>query len=117
MKKEKEDKSLDFAYKEPTLQGIFSCSLFGISLVILIVSLIFSWNDNGEGGIFLGIAGIFALLLCVIGSYMGYRAVKRKGRVEKRSAWFGLIANGIFVAAWLGLYVWGYMVLMRLVGG
>lgn len=108
----REEKSINFAYKEHTIQGVISCGLFFISVLILILTIRLSWEQAGESGILVGITGILSFLLCVIGSYMGYRALKIQERVEKWTAWFGMIANTILAFALLALYIWGYMSLL-----
>ncbi|MGN0297608.1 MAG: hypothetical protein ACI4C1_00240 [Lachnospiraceae bacterium] len=101
--------SLDFAYKEHTIQGMISCGLFLIAFLIVILTLRLSWQQKGESGLWAGAAGLLSLFLNGIGTYMGCRGIRIRERVEKKTAWFGFVANGLMVLTLVGLYIWGYV--------
>ncbi|MFQ9510313.1 MAG: DUF6142 family protein [Lachnospiraceae bacterium] len=105
----KEGKGIDFGAKKHTPQGIISCSLFLIELVIFLISIIVSYQASGNAGLYIGILGVLISIIAVVGAYYGYLGLRVKERVQHKSAGLGLIMNLLTLIGMTVLYIYGSM--------
>ena len=104
MKRKKD--SFKFSGRSHSAKGIISVILAVISLLSIITSSIISAISHGDGGIFLGVAGITALFISLAGFIIGI-----KGSLEKEIYYTapvtGMILNGLLFLLFFVLYVVG----------
>ena len=65
-----------------------------------------SFAFRGNGGIFLGAAGLFSFLLSGYGFYVGMKSFKEE-QVSHRMSVLGSITSGGMLVAWLALFLIG----------
>jgi len=103
--KRKKD-SFKFSGRSHSVKGIISVVLAVLSLLSIISSSIISAISHGNGGIFLGVIGIAALIISLIGFILGI-----KGSLEKEIYYtapvIGMIINGLLFLFYFVLYVVG----------
>ena len=74
-------------------------------LLFLLASVV-SFAFRGNGGIFLGAAGLFSFLLSGYGFYVGMKSFKEE-QVSHRMSVLGSITSGGMLVAWLALFLIG----------
>ena len=67
---------------------------------------VLSFAFRGNGGIFLGAAGLFSFLLSGYGFYVGMKSFKEE-QVSHRMSVLGSITSGGMLVAWLALFLIG----------
>lgn len=104
MKRKKE--SYKFSGRSHSVRGLISVALAGASLLSIIISSIVSAMSHGNGSLFLGVVGIIALSISLVGFILGI-----KGSLEKEIYYtvpvVGMIVNGLLFLFYFVLYVVG----------
>lgn len=104
MKRKKDN--FKFSGRSHSTKGIISVILAAISLCSIISSSIISTISHGNGGIFLGVIGVIALFISLVGFIFGI-----KGSLEKEVYYtvpvVGMIVNGILFLFYFVLYIVG----------
>ena len=77
-----------------------------IAVFLFLLASIVSFAFRGNGGIFLGAAGLFSFLLSGYGFYVGMKSFKEKGKNYRFSV-MGAMANGVISVGWLALILIG----------
>lgn len=95
-----------FSDKNHPKLGIISVALGVISLAILILSSYVSSKSHGNGTIYLGLAGIFALIVSIIGMVLAIKSVEEK-EIFYRIPILGIILNGCLIIGYVILYFIG----------
>ena len=72
----------------------------------LYMASVVSFAFRGNGGIFLGAAGLFSFLLSGYGFYVGMKSFKEE-QVSHRMSVLGSITSGGMLVAWLALFLIG----------
>ena len=78
----------------------------GASVFLFLLASVVSFAFHGNGGIFLGAAGLFSFLLSGYGFYVGMKSFKEKGKNYRFSV-MGAMANGVISVGWLALILIG----------
>lgn len=86
--------------------GVAAAVAAAVSLTLLVVSSVVSFAFEGEGGYYLGAAGLFSFLLSVYGFYLGIKSFSEK-HVNHRYSIIGSLSSGILAVLWLGIFLAG----------
>lgn len=92
--------------KRYTVGGKQSTIFAGISVFLLLVALLGSLLQGGEGGMYLGAIGVAAIGISVYGFFTGLKSFSEKNRDFFYSK-LGAIGNGILMICWLTLFLIG----------
>lgn len=108
MRKKKNNRSYKFTEKKKSIRGIAACIGAVISLLVLVVMLIQAVGSAGNGGAFLGSAGVIALFVGVASFIEAVQAVQEKDTF--RSIPYTAVAlSAIATVLWLALYMLGIL--------
>ena len=77
-----------------------------IAVFLFLLASVVSFAFRGNGGIFLGAAGLFSFLLSGYGFYVGMKSFKEE-QVSHRMSVLGSITSGGMLVAWLALFLIG----------
>jgi len=96
-----------FSGRRHTRMGIIS-TVIGITVILgfLTISII-SGLAHGNGGLLLGMIGIFLFSLAVLGFVLSYKAFKKKD-IFYRFPLIGAISNGFMTIILLIIYILGF---------
>ena len=75
-------------------------------VILFLLASVVSFAFRGNGGIFLGAAGLFSFLLSGYGFYVGMKSFKEE-QVSHRMSVLGSITSGGMLVAWLALFLIG----------
>lgn len=95
-----------FAKKKETEGGFASMIFAGLTLLLFLITLVYSFIMKGKAPSWVGAFGIMAMLLSGNGFFVGISSFKEK----EKSYWYsvvGSMANGIFFIGWLALFLIG----------
>ena len=81
-------------------------SIWQASVFLFLLASVVSFAFRGNGGIFLGAAGLFSFLLSGYGFYVGMKSFKEE-QVSHRMSVLGSITSGGMLVAWLALFLIG----------
>ena len=84
--------------------------IFGIfSVVIFVVSCVYSGINRGEAGILVGVLGIIAMIVNAYGFALAVKSLKGDD-IYFLTALVGVVLNGLMFAAYIILMIVGFMV-------
>ncbi len=84
--------------------------IFGIfSVIIFIISCVYSWINRGEAGLLVGVLGIIAMLVNAYGFALAVKSLKGDD-IYFLTALIGVVLNGLMFAAYIILMIVGFMV-------
>lgn len=101
--------SYAFVDKQKSLKGMISTILALIALVGLIILLLVSYIHKGQGGLWLGFAGLLFLIMIVVGFILAIISFRDK-EIEYGFPISGLVGNGILLLVYFIIYVVGIVV-------
>lgn len=101
-------KNYKFTEKTQSKRAITALGLGGVSLLILTVVVLNSFEQKGNGSMYLGSAGVTALLLAISAFVLAVKSLFEK---EKYKLFPYLATFVSFIAAgiWISLYVAGFL--------
>lgn len=102
----KKKETIQFTGRKHTGLGILSAATGIVTVIGFITTSIISGVKEGNGGLAIGIAGIFLFALSVFGFIISYKALKQKD-IFYRFSMTGLITNGIMMVVYVILYIIG----------
>lgn len=70
-------KHYKFTDKQHSLEGILSTLLSIFSLFLLIMGIIISYNHEGNAGAVIGVLGLLAFIISIIGFFVGIHSFKK----------------------------------------
>ena len=88
--------------------AIVSLIMGVISVVILIVSGVLSCTNQGEAGMIIGILGVAAMILNVVGFAIASKSAKGEEIVYALPI-FSIILNGVMFIIYLSFYIFGFL--------
>jgi heme A synthase len=97
-----------FAKKAHSFRGFLALSLAAVSIIIGIVLIVISYQNNGSSNAYFGSGGLFALVIALSAFILGLLSLGE----EESYRWFpvaGTIASFIALGGWTGLYVVGFL--------
>lgn len=95
-----------FSDKKHPVEGICSCFIGVVSLILVLVSVFFSEQAKGRAGILVGVLGTAAMLFSFVGFILAVHALKKK-EIHYRFPTIGTALNGLLFLFLLALYVMG----------
>ena len=108
MRKKKNNRSYKFTEKKKSVRGMIACIGAVLSLLILAVMLIQAVTSAGNGGAFLGSAGVVALFVGVASFIEAVQAVQEKDTF--RSIPYTAVGlSAVATVLWLALYMLGIL--------
>ena len=99
-------KMYTFSEKRHARQGITSTVLGGLSLLIFIVLVYISWWFYGEGGIYLGAAGVAGIVFAICGLVKGLMSFREKHMLYTFSK-TGSILSSVALVVWIFVVLLG----------
>ena len=97
-----------FTSKKHPKSAIAATVMAALSVVAVLVMIALSAKDKGNAGLFVGIGGVFALLLNVVGCIMSIRAFSKED-IYYTFPIIGTVSNGVILVALLVIYGIGVM--------
>lgn len=94
------------ALKSETQGGAAAVVMAIISAALFVVGILCSYIFNGNGGAYLGVIGLIAMLLSCCGFFFGLNSFSEKDKSHRYST-AGAMANGIISVVWLALFLLG----------
>jgi uncharacterized Tic20 family protein len=95
-----------FSDKTHPVGGVVAFVLGCISLGVVILSIVISEQAQGEAKMIVGLLGILAMLLSLVGFFLAISAVRKK-EIHYRFPVMGIVLNGVLAVFLLGLYILG----------
>ena len=89
---------------QKTLTGVL-CGI--VSILTLIILIIISTVNKGQAGIGIGVAGMLAFIINIIGMTMTVKGIQESENMFFTLPLLGLVFNGIMLVVYLVLYVVG----------
>lgn len=99
-------KSIKFTDKSHAVNGVVSTILAGISIVLMLALVIFSYINKGNAGVYIGSIGLTAFMIAVVGLVRGIKSFQERERYYLFSK-IGSIVNAIIITFWVAIYVIG----------
>ncbi|MFA9378154.1 MAG: DUF6142 family protein [Lachnotalea sp.] len=100
------NRSIKFSNKSHATKGIISTIFGGFSLILMLVLVAISYSTNGAAGIYAGSIGLTALVIAVMGLYLGLSSFKERERYYLFSK-IGSLLNALIIALWIAIYIIG----------
>ncbi len=104
--KRKRRNSYKFADKKHSKRGKISLWLAVLSLFAGIGMVVFSIQNAGNANVYIGSAGLLALLLTVVSFMIGITSLKEES--YKLFPVLGSVCSGLMLAGWITVYVLGF---------
>ena len=106
MAKRRGKQIIQFSNRTHPKSGIVSLIMGAAAIIILLVLFLVSGANRGEAGGWIGIAGIWTLVLAVVGFVLAVKSYKMDD-IYRVTPTLGSVFNGIVVVAMMLLYVVG----------
>ena len=87
-------KKYKFTDKKRSKGGITSTVLLFLAVILLVESIYWSFKSAGNGGLEVGLLAFMALIVSLVGFFVGVRSFKEEN-VFFGYSWFGTIGNTI----------------------
>lgn len=97
-----------FTKKRHSKRGMFACLLAAASIFALIYMILVSFWQKGNAGIYLGSAGILALMAALAAFVESIKSIREEDtfrRLPTISVLFSILASG----AWIAVYAIGFL--------
>ena len=94
--------------KDTPATAIISLAMGVVTVVILIVCGVLSCVGKGEAGMIIGILGVVAMILNVVGFTMASKSGKRDG-IAYSLPIFSIVLNGVMFIIYLSFYIFGFL--------
>lgn len=101
----KKKNSYKFAGKKHSKRGKLSLALALVSVLAGIGMILLSIQKGGNASVYIGSAGVFALLLSAVSLLIGLTSLKEES--YKLFPVLGSVCSGVTLAGWLALYIMG----------
>lgn len=100
--------SYKFADKKHSKRGKISLALAVLSLIAAIGMVVLSIQNDGNANVYIGSAGLLALILTVVSLVIGLSSLLEES--YKLFPVLGSICSGLMLAGWVAVYVLGFYV-------
>ncbi len=97
-----------FTEKKHSRRGMLACALAAASIFTLVYLVSTSFLQNGNGSVYLGSAGILALVVAVIAFVQAVKSLREEDTfrgIPAASMALSILASG----AWIALYTVGFL--------
>ncbi len=98
-----------FSGRSHSVRGIISVAAGTVTLITLLVLSVISSLSKGNGGIVLGIIGMFLFFISVAGFILGIKACREK-EIYYTAPITGMVLNGILSIVFFILYMVGLII-------
>ena len=105
-KRKRNRQKIQFSNRTHPKSGIISLVMGAVALIILLVLCLISGANRGESGGWIGIAGIWTLVLSVVGFVLAVKSYRLED-IYMATPTLGAVFNGVVVVAMMLLYVVG----------
>ncbi|MEH2943718.1 DUF6142 family protein [Lachnospiraceae bacterium KK002] len=102
----KKKNSYKFAGKKHSRRGKLSLFLAVLSALMGIGMVVFSIRSSGNASVYIGSAGLFALLMTMVSLLIGITSLREES--YKLFPVLGSICSGIVLAGWIMIYISGF---------
>ncbi len=99
-------RKIQFSDRSHPKAGIISTGMGAVALILLLILCIISGADRGLSGGWIGVAGMWTLILSIVGFVLAVRSYSMED-IYKITPMLGSIFNGVVVVAMMLLYVAG----------
>ncbi len=106
MSRRRSKRKIQFSDRSHPKAGIISAVMGAVALVLLLVLFLISGADRGLSGGWIGVAGMWTLILSIVGFVLAAKSYRMED-IYKITPMLGSIFNGIVVVAMMLLYVAG----------
>lgn len=97
-----------FTEKKHSRRGMLSCVFAAASIFALLYTFYESFLYGGEGNVYLGCVGVFAMLVSVVTVYHAIKSL-REEESYKTMPVIATILSVLVTGAWIALYVSGFV--------
>lgn len=105
----KEARKLERKEQKPSVNGILAAVFGWISAAAFAVSVVRSFQEAGESGFLIGIAGLLGLVFALGAIAMGAYALRREEKIRKMPPKMGITLGIIFTLVYCALYLYGFL--------
>ncbi len=102
----KKKNNYKFADKKHSKLGKASVGLAVLSFLSAIAMIVLSIQDKGNSSVYMGSAGVLALILTAASFLLGLSSLR--GEDYKLFSVLGSVCSGIMLAGWVAVYVLGF---------
>ena len=92
--------------EEEAIGGMASIVMAGFSGAFLLASVLISFVNGGEAGVYLGAFGLAGMLLALVGFITGLVSFREKKKNHRYST-AGSLVSGLLAVFWLALFLIG----------
>lgn len=97
-----------FTEKTQSKRGMGALGLSGISLAVLVAVTVNSFWHQGNGSMYLGSAGVAAMLLGIVAMVIAVKSLKEENSF-KLFPYLATLCSFLATGAWVTLYVVGFV--------
>lgn len=101
-------KHYKFTKKKRSLRGMIAILLSAASAVVFVAAVMSAFESRGNGSVYWGSAGVLSMLFAVSAFVFAVLAVKEEDTF-KTIPYAGLVCSVIVSAAWIMVYVVGFL--------
>ncbi len=106
--KRKKKTSFKFAGKKHSKRGKLSLTLAVCSCIGVVGMVVFSIQSGGKANVYIGCAGLFALLMSAVSFIIGLTSLREES--YKLFPVLGSVCSGLILAGWAAIYALGFYV-------
>lgn len=99
-------KHYKFTDKKTSKRGVASTIVFFAALILLGLGIYLSFQTHGNGGIIVGVLGLFSFVAATVGAVLGLNSLKDED-VFHTFSWIGSVGNVI---------LWFFILLLIMIG-
>ncbi len=96
-----------FSQKKESRGGKFSMYMAGLSFLMFLADVIFSFANGGKAGYLAGVIGLAALLFSVYGFYCGMKSFSEEKEISPVWSVLGTLASGVTAVGWITIFMSG----------
>ncbi|MBO5373778.1 MAG: hypothetical protein J6A75_13815 [Lachnospiraceae bacterium] len=97
-----------FTGKKHSKKGMLSCALTAASIFAFIYVLYNSFSKQGNGSVYLGSAGILALVVAIIGFVQAVKSIKEEDTFRGIPI-LAVLLSFLTMGAWIAVYAAGFI--------
>ena len=104
----KHKRGYKFTDKKQSKRGVIAWMLSVISLAVLVAVIVCSFQNRGNGGMYLGSAGVSSMLVGVVALFNAVLSLREENSY-RFFPYLATICSFLAVGAWVALYVVGFL--------
>lgn len=98
-----------FTEKKHSKRGVLACCLAVASIFALLYSVYRSFGERGNGSVYLGSAGLLALVVAIVAFFQAVKSLKEEDTFRNVPV-CSMVLSTIASGTWIALYVVGFLV-------